>query len=73
MGSAQTADSLIVLEDGKRYWEGVEATVNGMLGGLPFLSGLDLKCSGSFLARLGYKIDKEDRKTVGRALEGGAG
>ncbi|KAH6876402.1 alpha-N-methyltransferase NTM1 [Thelonectria olida] len=66
------ADSLIVLDDGKKYWEGVEASVSGMLGGQPSLSRIDLQGSRTFLARLGYGI-KSGRKKVSRALEGGAG
>jgi protein N-terminal methyltransferase len=66
------ADSLIVLDDGKKYWEGIEASVSGMLGGQPSLSRIDLQGSKTFLARLGYGI-KGGRKKVSRALEGGAG
>ncbi|RSL89912.1 hypothetical protein CEP51_000980 [Fusarium floridanum] len=65
-------DSLISMEDGKKYWEGIEADVNGMLGGIPSVTRIDLQGSRTFLARLGIGI-KTGRKMVSRALEGGAG
>ncbi|KAM6515494.1 hypothetical protein FSOLCH5_009719 [Fusarium solani] len=65
-------DSLISMEDGKKYWEGIEADVNGMLGGIPSVTRIDLQGSRTFLARLGISI-KTGRKMVSRALEGGAG
>lgn len=57
---------------GIEYWKGVDATVNGMLGGFPTISRTDIQGSRTFLARLGIGI-KAGRKTVPRALEGGAG
>jgi hypothetical protein len=66
------ANSLISMEDGKKYWEGIEADVNGMLGGIPSVTRIDLQGSRTFLARLGTGI-KTGRKMVSRALEGGAG
>ncbi|KAM0425320.1 hypothetical protein ACHAPT_009376 [Fusarium lateritium] len=65
-------DSLISIEDGKKYWEGIEANVNGMLGGIPSVTRIDLQGSRTLLARLGIGI-KTGRKMVPRALEGGAG
>ncbi|KAI8718068.1 hypothetical protein NCS52_00884700 [Fusarium sp. LHS14.1] len=65
-------DSLISMEDGKKYWEGIEADVNGMLGGIPSVTRIDLQGSRTFLARLGIG-SKTGRKMVSRALEGGAG
>lgn len=58
------------------YWKGIDPDVNGMLGGvitlMPSVSRIDLQGSRTFLARLGIGI-KTGRKTVPRALEGGAG
>ncbi|KAI0887372.1 alpha-N-methyltransferase NTM1 [Annulohypoxylon maeteangense] len=65
-------DSLISADDGRRYWSGVEPDVNGMLGGFPAVSRIDLRSSGSFLAKLGLGRTK-GAKNVKRALEGGAG
>ncbi|KAM5353557.1 hypothetical protein ACJ41O_000207 [Fusarium nematophilum] len=65
-------DSLISMDEGKKYWQGIDADVNGMLGGIPAVSKMDLQGSRTFLARLGIGI-KMGRKMVPRALEGGAG
>ncbi|KAF4976805.1 hypothetical protein FZEAL_6586 [Fusarium zealandicum] len=65
-------DSLISMDAGKKYWESVEASVTGMLGGIPAVTRVDLQGSRTFLARLGIGV-KTGRSTVPRALEGGAG
>ncbi|KAI1378229.1 alpha-N-methyltransferase NTM1 [Hypoxylon crocopeplum] len=65
-------DSLIRAGDSRRYWSGIDADVNGMLGGYPGVSRIDLRGSRSFLAKLGLGRSR-GVKTVGRALEGGAG
>ncbi|KAH7121916.1 alpha-N-methyltransferase NTM1 [Dactylonectria estremocensis] len=70
--SDPTPDSLISLDDGKKYWEGIEPTVSGMLGGKTSVSRIDLQGSRTFLARLGYGT-KNGREKASRALEGGAG
>ncbi|OIW22592.1 hypothetical protein CONLIGDRAFT_638203 [Coniochaeta ligniaria NRRL 30616] len=63
---------------GKKYWESIEADVNGMLGGVPMVGGfsyvskVDLQGSRSFLAKLGIG-SKNGRRRVAAALEGGAG
>ncbi|KAH7010531.1 AdoMet dependent proline di-methyltransferase-domain-containing protein [Ilyonectria destructans] len=67
-----TPDSLIKLDDSKKYWEGIKPTVSGMLGGKTSVSRIDLQGSRTFLARLGFGV-KNGRKMVPRALEGGAG
>jgi protein N-terminal methyltransferase len=66
------ADSLISKDDGRKYWEGIDATVNGMLGGIPSVSRVDLQGSRNFLAKLGIGI-KPGQRMVANALEGGAG
>jgi len=64
--------------DGKRYWEGVSADINGMLGGVPSagwfpnVSKVDLVGSRSFLAKLGIGA-RPGKRRVAAALEGGAG
>lgn len=50
----------------------VDADVNGMLGGFPYISRIDLQGSRNFLAKLGIGT-KQGLQTVGAALEGGAG
>lgn len=70
---AQTnVDSRINKEDGLKYWQGVDATVNGMLGGLPHVNRVDLRGSRNFLAKLGVG-SREGQRVAARALEGGAG
>ncbi|KXJ89536.1 alpha-N-methyltransferase NTM1 [Microdochium bolleyi] len=60
------------------YWENVNADVDGMLGGIPSMTGfshvskVDLQGSRAFLAKLGIG-KKNGRRTVENALEGGAG
>lgn len=62
----------------RSYWEGVNADIDGMLGGIPSIAGfsqvskVDLQGSRSFLAKLGIG-KKNGRRTVENALEGGAG
>lgn len=65
-------DSKIRADDSRRYWSAVDADVNGMLGGFPAVSRVDLRGSRSFLAKLGLGRTK-GVKAVKRALEGGAG
>ncbi|KAK4122229.1 hypothetical protein N657DRAFT_621458 [Parathielavia appendiculata] len=65
-------DSLISKAHGRNYWEGVDATVNGMLGGIPHVTRVDLRGSRNFLAKLGIG-SKPGQRVVGNALEGGAG
>ncbi|KAK4095708.1 hypothetical protein N658DRAFT_502430 [Parathielavia hyrcaniae] len=71
-------DTLIRKDDGRNYWNGVNADVDAMLGGIPSLEGfscvsrVDLQGSRSFLAKLGIGRRNGQRKVV-NALEGGAG
>ena len=66
------ADSQISREDGLEYWGGVEASVSGMLGGLPYVSRVDIRGSRNFLAKLGIG-QKPGQRVAASALEGGAG
>ena len=65
-------------KDGREYWDGIDADVNGMLGGIPSVVGyahiskVDLQSSRSFLAKLGIG-SKNGRHKIDNALEGGAG
>ncbi len=68
----KTPDALINTQDGLAYWEGIDADVNGMLGGFPQVSRIDLQASRNFLAKFGIGV-KEGLSTVEAALEGGAG
>ncbi|OLN83703.1 Alpha N-terminal protein methyltransferase 1 [Colletotrichum chlorophyti] len=65
-------DAKISAVDGRSYWQGIDADVNGMLGGFPYISKVDLQGSRNFLAKLGIGAKSGLRK-VSRVLEGGAG
>lgn len=69
-------DSLIEAEKCKQYWETVDSSDNGMLGGvlsiMPSVSRIDLQGSRTFLARLNIGV-KTGRQRIPRVLEGGAG
>ena len=76
--STSGIDSLISKEQSLQYWENVDASDDGMLGGVPTVAGfsntskIDLQGSRSFLAKLGIGMTN-DRRTVAHTLEGGAG
>ncbi|GAP91146.1 putative duf858 domain-containing protein [Rosellinia necatrix] len=69
---AVASDSRINPDDSRHYWQGIDATDDGMLGGYGHVSKVDLRGSRSFLAKLGFGR-KNGVKTIGRVLEGGAG
>lgn len=48
---AQTPDSNISAADSLKYWETISTTVDGMLGGYPQISRIDLRGSANFLAK----------------------
>ncbi|TKA32539.1 hypothetical protein B0A50_01647 [Salinomyces thailandicus] len=79
--SNTTPDSLINHEAAIKYWSSTEPTVNGVLGGYPQVSRIDLQGSGNFLAKLRrqskhFSADKKLRRAVdcgagiGRITEG---
>jgi protein N-terminal methyltransferase len=71
------ADSLINQRNALDYWQGVEADVNGMLGGFPYVSKVDLRGSRGFLVKLGVlgkgKESDANGKQVDRVVDCGAG
>ena len=75
---AVAPDALINREDGRKYWGELAADEDAMLGGIPSVEGfanisrIDLQGSRTFLARFGIG-NKQGRRTVASALEGGAG
>ena len=52
MTTTPPPDAKISHADSLNYWNHVSPTVNGMLGGFPHISRVDLKGSANFLARL---------------------
>ncbi|KAE9374535.1 hypothetical protein N431DRAFT_405309 [Stipitochalara longipes BDJ] len=65
------ADTQINHQDALDYWQSIDADVNGMLGGFPYISKVDLQGSKNFLAKLG--IGGKTGETVKRAVDCGAG
>ncbi|KEZ42550.1 Protein N-terminal methyltransferase [Scedosporium apiospermum] len=65
-------DTYINPSDSRAYWSDVSADVNGMLGGFPLVSRVDLIGSRAFLAKNGVGA-KEPLRKVKRVMEGGAG
>lgn len=49
-------------------WESIEASDDGMLGGFPYISRVDIQGSKNFLGKLGVK-----GKKLERAVDCGAG
>jgi len=65
------ADSHINHQDARDYWQSIDADVNGMLGGFPYISKVDLQGSRSFLVKIG--VSGKGKEKVGRAIDCGAG
>ena len=65
------ADAQINHQDALDYWQAIDADVNGMLGGFPYISKVDLQGSKNFLVKLG--IGGKTEKKVERAVDCGAG
>jgi protein N-terminal methyltransferase len=68
----ENVDSLINRDDGRKYWEDTDATVDGMLGGHAHISRVEIRGSRNFLAKLRIG-SKPGQRVVATALEGGAG
>jgi protein N-terminal methyltransferase len=71
MAESESADSRINHQDARDYWQSIDADVNGMLGGFPYISKVDLQGSKNFLAKIG--VGGKGRRKVGRAVDCGAG
>ncbi|KAF4442652.1 putative methyltransferase [Fusarium austroafricanum] len=65
-------DSLVSVKDAEAYWQNVSPSVDGMLGGYPQVSKIDLQGSREFLAKLNIDAKTKGQR-IPRALEGGAG
>ena len=66
------ADLQINHQEAIEYWQNVDADVNGMLGGFPNVSKVDLQGSRGFLAKLGIGRNTGLRR-VERVVDCGAG
>ena len=65
------ADAQINHQDARDYWQSIDADVNGMLGGFPYISRVDLQGSKNFLAKLG--VGGKGKGKIERAVDCGAG
>ena len=70
---AFTPDSLINHKVAKAYWSTVDADVNGMLGGYPYVSREDLQGSKDFLAKLGIGRSEGRSSLRGQGEKGEVG
>ncbi|OKL56519.1 hypothetical protein UA08_08235 [Talaromyces atroroseus] len=60
----KTPDSLINHASAIQYWNSMPATVNGMLGGFPQISRIDLRGSANFLAKIRRLLQIEGDTTA---------
>ncbi|KAG9228186.1 alpha-N-methyltransferase NTM1 [Amylocarpus encephaloides] len=70
------ADAFINHQHALDYWQSIDADVNGMLGGFPYISKVDLQGSRGFLVKLGVvggKGREGEGKKVERCVDCGAG
>ena len=70
---ASTPDSFINHKEAKAYWSAVDADVNGMLGGYPYVSRVDLQGSKNFLAKLGIGGAERRNSLRGKGGKGDVG
>ena len=62
--------------DGLKYWNSIPATVNGMLGGFPHISRIEMRGSLTFLAKLRRLYPSSSQPVSGslsRGVDAGAG
>lgn len=72
--TSKSPDDQISHSDALAYWNSISPTVNGMLGGYPQVSRIDLRGSANFLAKLRRQGTPHDtQKTLGRGVDCGAG
>lgn len=72
MGDAAPPDAQIDHAAALKYWNSVSPNVNGMLGGYPQISRIDLRGSANFLVKLRRQYP-ETSLVVGRGVDCGAG
>jgi len=78
-GVGTAPDASISHQDAIRYWNSVTPTVNGMLGGYPQISRIDLQGSANFISKLRRKstlpsgVPKSKPPLLARAVDCGAG
>lgn len=70
--SSAPPDSFVNQSSGRDYWQSTTADLDGMLGGYPAISRVDLQGSRTFLAKLGIGR-KSGLRHLDRAVDCGAG
>lgn len=66
----KAADAQIKHADSIKYWEEISSDVNGMLGGYPHVSRVDIQGSRAFLVKCGISASKpvvRAKRTLGGA------
>ena len=72
--SVETSDAQMSSADAIQYWNSIAPTVNGMLGGYPQISRIDLRGSANFWAKLRRQHGTaSDRGVLARGVDCGAG
>ncbi|KAK4697431.1 protein N-terminal methyltransferase, partial [Lecanoromycetidae sp. Uapishka_2] len=70
---ASAPDASISTSDSLKYWNSISTTVDGMLGGYPEISRIDLKGSANFLAKLRREHPSPAQGSLRRGVDCGAG
>ena len=63
-------DALISQKDSLAYWNNIDSTVNGMMGGYPHISRVDIRGSLNFISKL---RSRRPKSILSRAADIGAG
>ena len=72
--SSETPDAHTSFTDAIKYWNSISPTVDGMLGGYPQISRIDLRGSANFLAKLRRQHGTgSDQRLLSRSADCGAG
>ena len=71
-GVTESADSRISHADTLKYWNSIPATADGIMGGFPHISRIDLRGSLSFLAKLRRGTSLPEGR-LSRGVDCGAG
>ncbi|KAI4248002.1 MAG: hypothetical protein LQ352_006022 [Teloschistes flavicans] len=71
--SLAASDAQICQADALKYWNSIPATVNGMLGGFPHVSRIDLRGSSAFFEKLRRLHSPPPQSRLQRGVDCGAG
>lgn len=72
--SRQSLDSTVSQSDALLYWNSIAPTMDGIMGGYPQISGIDIRGSTNFLAKVRrYFAPQETQEVFKRGVDCGAG